>query len=231
MTDSPIVPIIDYTAPKLELDGFHCPHPTCGVFSRQRWFRSARFFSNGSLGGQDHTDTRFFLAVCDRCGDVSIWRDNQMIFPTSSPAAKPHKSTPPEILGDINEARAIVTMSPRGAAALLRLATEKLAALLVEKLGRPQGKDLNDNIRILVKDGLPKSIQQALDSLRVIGNEAVHPGQLDLKDDQETALRLFRLINVIVENRIAEPSEIALLYESKVPGAKKDQIEKRDGNP
>jgi hypothetical protein len=229
--DQPPVPITDYTAPKLELDGFHCPHPTCGVFSRQRWFRSARFFSDARLGGNDHIDTRFLLAVCDRCGDVSIWRDDKMIFPTSSPAAKPHKSTPPEILGDVHEARAIVTTSPRGAAALLRLATEKLAALLVEKPGRPSGKDLNDNIHILVTDGLPKSIQQALDSLRVIGNEAVHPGQLDLKDDQETALRLFRLINVIVENRIAEPAEIALLYDSKVSGAKKDQIEKRDGNP
>ena len=46
-----------------------------------------------------------------------------------------------------------------------------------------KGKDINTDIGNLVKKGLPIKVQESLDILRVIGNEAVHPGQLDLKDD------------------------------------------------
>ena len=56
------------------------------------------------------------------------------------------------------------------------------------------GKNLNYDIGNLVKKGVPEHVQKALDSLRVIGNNAVHPGELDLKDDVETAILLFRLI-------------------------------------
>jgi hypothetical protein len=38
-------------------------------------------------------------------------------------------------------------------------------------------------------------VQQSLDIVRVIGNDAVHPGQIDLTDDIETATKLFVLIN------------------------------------
>lgn len=38
----------------------------------------------------------------------------------------------------------------------------------------------------------------------MIGNEAVHPGELDQRDDQEAALELFALVNVIANNRISE---------------------------
>jgi hypothetical protein len=135
---------------------------------------------------------------------------------------------PGEVQGDYAEARDVLRVSPRAAAALLRLATEKLALVLLDRHGVPHGDNLNDNIGLLVKNGLPSSIQKALDSLRVIGNEAVHPGMLDLKDDQTTALSLFKLLNIIVENRITEVDEIEKLYAEKVADTKKDQIEKRD---
>jgi hypothetical protein len=51
------------------------------------------------------------------------------------------------------------------------------------------GKNLNTDIGNLVKEGLSVDIQQALDSLRVIGNESVHPGELDLK----RIIKLFKL--------------------------------------
>ena len=85
-------------------------------------------------------------------------------------------------------------------------------------------------VRTLVKDGLPKSIQKAMDSLRIIGNEAVHPGTLDLRDDESTVLKLFKLVNVVVENRISQVREIEELYDSKVPAPKRDAVEKRDTN-
>ncbi|MGH9199280.1 MAG: DUF4145 domain-containing protein [Acidimicrobiia bacterium] len=101
---------------------------------------------------------------------------------------------------DYNEAREIVGLSSRGACALLRLALQKLSKELGEK-----GKDLNTDIANLVKKGLRTEVQQALDSVRVIGNNAVHPGEFDVTDDLETATTLFECINVIVEQMIAQP--------------------------
>ena len=120
------------------------------------------------------------------------------------------------------EAKAIVNKSPRGAAALLRLCIQKLCEQLGEK-----GKNINDDIANLVKIGLPVKIQQALDVVRVIGNNAVHPGQIDLRDDQDTAMKLFELINVIAEVMITQPKEVERLYQS-LPQTAREAIQKRD---
>lgn len=45
--------------------------------------------------------------------------------------------------------------------------------------------------------GLPPKVKEVLYSVRVIGNESVHPGTLDFKDDRDTANKLFRLVNFI----------------------------------
>ncbi len=112
--------------------------------------------------------------------------------------------------------------SPRSSAALLRLAIQKICI----ELGLP-GKNLNDDIGELVKQGLPVRIQQSLDIVRVVGNEQVHPGVLDVRDDPGVAMMLFELVNLIVDDRIASPKRIAALY-AKLPEEKRQGIEKRD---
>jgi hypothetical protein len=62
----------------------------------------------------------------------------------------------------------------------------------------------------------------------VIGNNAVHPGQIDLRDDKATAIKLFNLVNLIVEAMIATPKHIEQMYE-KLPSGALKAIEKRDG--
>jgi hypothetical protein len=97
---------------------------------------------------------------------------------------------------------------------------------LVEDLGE-KGKDLNTDIGNLVKKGLGVQIQQALDSVRVVGNNAVHPGEFDVTDDRETANTLFECMNLIVEQMISQPRRMRELY-AKLPQGARDQIEVRD---
>ena len=79
-----------------------------------------------------------------------------------------------------------------------------------------------------MKKGLPQSIQQALDVVRVVGNKAVHPGVISFDvDDKNTAIMLMRLLNIITERMITEPQEIESLYEG-LPESVKDSINKRD---
>ena len=79
---------------------------------------------------------------------------------------------PEDVRADFLEAASIVDASARGAAALLRLCIQKIVMALG---GR--GNNLNEDIGNLVEQRLiPQSIQQALDVVRVVGNNAVHPG-------------------------------------------------------
>jgi hypothetical protein len=128
---------------------------------------------------------------------------------------------PETIRADYEEAATICAVSPRGAAALLRLAIQKLCIHL-----GGTGENLNQDIGLLVRNGLPVQVQQALDYVRVIGNNAVHPGQIDT-NDVAIADQLFPLVNVIVEYMIALPKHVAGLY-GQLPDGVKTSIDKRD---
>lgn len=163
-----------------------------------------------------------FFSKCFSCKGVSVWRHSQLIYPSYGDAPEVNPDTPNEIKRDYEEASIILNKSPRGAAALLRLAIQKLCVVL----GKP-GKNINSDIAALVAEGLDPRVQKALDVLRVIGNEAVHPGQIDLKDDRETAEGLFKLFNLIVDKLISEPKHIDAIYDL-LPKEKLAGIEDRD---
>jgi hypothetical protein len=69
-------------------------------------------------------------------------------------------------------------------------------------------------------------VQKALDAVRVIGNDAVHPGQIDT-DDPDTVGKLFSLTNLIVEYMITLPKQVDDIY-SGLPEEKLKGIEDRD---
>jgi len=94
-------------------------------------------------------------------------------------------------------------------------------------LGQP-GKNINDEIGNLVKAGMPVEVQQALDYCRVVGNNAVHPGEINIEDDPSIAYSLFEMVNFVVEDRITKPKKIANLY-MRLPEGALRAVEKRDG--
>ena len=166
-----------------------------------------------------------FLSECFSCGAISIWVEDKLIYPKSGEALPANPDLPDDIRRDYDEASTILDLSPRGAAALLRLAIQKLC----KELGQP-GKNINEDIGALVAKGLDPDVQKALDIVRVIGNEAVHPGQIDLRDDRATAAVLFSLLNLIVDKMISRPKHLNEIY-SKLPKEKLEGIKNRDGQP
>ncbi|MFJ7566646.1 DUF4145 domain-containing protein [Herminiimonas sp. NPDC097707] len=144
-----------------------------------------------------------------------------MIDPNRGNAPLPNQDMPADVAADYHEAATIAALSPKAAAALLRLAIQKLCLHL-----GGEGKNINSDIGTLVKKGLPPIVQKSLDVVRVIGNNAVHPGQIDA-DNTEIVGHLFHLVNLITETMISTPARVEALYDS-LPKSVLDGIAKRD---
>ncbi|EMY60586.1 PF13643 domain protein [Leptospira terpstrae serovar Hualin str. LT 11-33 = ATCC 700639] len=160
-------------------------------------------------------------STCDHCGNHALWIQGQNYYPGTGNSLPANPDMPEPVLKLYNEASSISLKSPRGSAALLRLAIQ----ILCKELGE-EGKNINTDIGNLVKKGLPELVQQSLDIVRVIGNDAVHPGQIDT-DEIDTVSNLFELVNVIVEYMISLPKRIGGIY-SNLPNEKIKGIEDRD---
>ncbi len=166
--------------------------------------------------------TSLSISTCSSCNEICLWIDEDMVYPRSIPIDSPNKDMNQEIQDLYNEAASIFMDSPKGASALLRLALQKL----LEQLG--ETGNINTSIGNLVQRGLSPKIQQALDVIRVVGNNAVHPGEINLDDNQDIALKLFRIINIIAQDMITHPKEIEELYDDVLPEGAKKAIDKRD---
>ena len=145
-----------------------------------------------------------------------------MVFPSKSTVEPPNEDLTAEIKELYDEARLIFPDSARASAALLRLCVEKLC----KELGL--SGNLNECIKKLVKQGVSESVQKAADYCRVIGNESVHPGQIDIRDNAETVGYLFHLVNDIANEMLTKPRILNEKY-SSLPSEKLEQIDKRDG--
>ncbi len=208
-----------YFPPEFKKEQFTCPH--CGVLAKQDWSHIVEDY---------YKRTPFYyihVSHCtnNACQQYCLWMDSKIVVPDMEGIPYPNDDLASEIKDDYMEARSILSRSPRGSAALLRLALQKLCKELGEG-----GKDINSDIANLVKKGLRPSIQKALDIVRVTGNESVHPGVLDMKDNREVALKLFELVNLIADVMISEPKRVDELYDKVIPEEKKKAIAGRDGN-
>jgi len=218
------IPHSPKSIPLERASAFICPH--CGVNSQHTWGVSSSltvFIGTSTQSSRPYLDEALVAAACQNCGKETIFHAGRVIIPSYSAAPAPVADMPPEVIDDYEEARSILSKSPRGAAALLRLVIQKLCPIL----GATK-TDINGAIGELVAAGkLTPALQQALDTVRVIGNESVHPGTLELSDDSSTASSLFGLINFIIEKAITEPRQIDELYQS-LPASKLAGIAQRD---
>lgn len=206
-----------YEQPELDKQAFTCPF--CNAYAAMTW-----------QALRDHSNWRpIKVAKCHRCDKESIWLTGngiyprKLIYPELLTAPLPNEDLPADCKEDYLEAREIANSSAKGAAALLRLCIQKLAVHL-----GGSGKNINSDIKALVSNGLPVKIQQALDYVRVVGNNAVHPGEINLEDNPDTVHALFGLINLIVENQISQPKQVSELFNSLPQGAQ-EAVAKRDG--
>jgi hypothetical protein len=218
---------------------FHCPY--CAVFAKQRWSHLEAIGDSYSTNNRNQYAGKVYdsnilnltpttgklpeiwtISVCEHCNNISVWNKNSMVFPKKITVEQPNPDLSEEIQADYLEAANVLNDSPRSAAAILRLALQKLCVQLGES-----SKSINNDIAALVKKGLNPTIQKSLDALRITGNNAVHPGELDLKEDINRVVKLFGLLNFISEKMITEPKEIGAFYD-ELPDEAKKAVHKRD---
>jgi hypothetical protein len=201
----------DAKLPAANRDRFQCPH--CDTYAQQEWHAVVR--------ERGHALPGWRCSLCASCGRPALWIDDQLIYPSDRAGPPPSPDLPETVRDAYQEARRVAPISPRSAAALLRLGLQ----ILVDGV-QPGRGDLNEKIGKLAASGLHPGIIQAMDALRVFGNNAVHPGQIAL-DDLEVVISLFALLNLLGEVLVGEPARVQRLYEMLPVGARQS-IKRRD---
>ena len=204
-----------YIRPEVFLKSFTCPH--CAAIAQQTWW-SRGFDSNNYT---DKYTNEIRVGTCQHCQESTLWVREDMVYPNNGNAPSPNEDMPLSVKQFYLEAASIYQKSPRGSAALLRLGIQ----LLCKELGE-SGTNINNDIKHLVAKGLPSIVQKSLDIVRVTGNEAVHPGQIDT-DDPNIVASLFELTNIVVQYMITLPKQVGSIYES-LPTDKVEAIANRD---
>ncbi len=244
-----------YIRPTINEKQFTCPH--CKVLAMQTWVTKSlgvngnygsflvydildRHLFNlddtGSLGPRDamlrsikeekerkrKVLNDFDISICANCSKATIWIDGNLVVPKALQVPEANEDMPEKVKEIYYEAAEVFNTSVKSSGALLRLATQYLC----EELGYEK-MNINDAIKIMVENGLDKRVERSLDIIRVIGNNAVHPGEINLDEKKEDVIKLFSLLNFIVKSMITDEKEINELFQSLPEGAK-NGIEKRN---
>jgi hypothetical protein len=217
---------MNYIEPSITKKSFHCP--LCGTYAHMNW----QWLNKGNYKSQ------YIEAKCSHCEQSSLWLSSEdgkneagyiiatkgeMLLPDFGLSPLPVVDMPENVKTDYIEASRIFSRSPRGAAALLRLGLQKLCKHLGQK-----GENINEDIRALAASNtVPPMVVKVADTVRIAGNNAVHPGEMSDEDFDYVASKMFELINFIVKKAISEPKELEGLYQM-TPEAPRQSAEKRD---
>ncbi|MCX2717799.1 DUF4145 domain-containing protein [Helicobacter sp. MIT 21-1697] len=225
----------NYEIPSIDKKAFTCPH--CNVLAQMEW-------KNLHSGTTYDLGYSICIAVCQVCYEYSLWQKYgflqkdkpqlvaEMLYPKQT-AIPPAEDMPQSIKALYIEASGVLGDSPRAACALLRLALEELMVYLRDNFAEYKslkGKNINEDIKELVKLGLPAKVQKALDIVRITGNNAVHSmKELDINDNPQIAYKLFEILNFIIREMITRPKELDSIFEDNISEGEKAAIKRRDG--
>jgi hypothetical protein len=162
----------------------------------------------------------------DHNGNTILNKKYEYLYPLAINNIDMSHNMPDDLSEDYAEAQAVAGISPRSAAALLRLLLERLCTHYLSE-SHPKIKKLDGMIGVLVKEGVPEYIQKACDILRITGNETVHAGTIDIRDDPKSVISLFELVNMVADYLHIKYKKITELYEG-LPEDKRIGIENRD---
>lgn len=205
-----------YTKPYFEGKAFNCPH--CGAYSSMQWNAFLRKDNLNRTFIKQIEGYSFWNSTCFNCKRSAIWYlkdENPKIFFPREATIPPEENMPENIKEIYEEASLVLGDSPRAACALLRLASQELMKYLKENIQRYSelklGNIKNDieeiiNIGNFYQDQ-KEMLEKAMNSVRLIGNKASHPSELDINDNPEIANTLFAMINFIVGEIITKPKE------------------------
>ena len=157
----------------------------------------------------------FFVSKCDNCEKYALWVYKDIVHPQTV-KRNLHEDLPNKVKDICIEASAVATFSPVCAAVLLRTAIEKLC----KHLGYEK-RSLKSTIDLMKKEGdLDDILYEAMESVRLVGNEAVHEGEIQLDDDAHAVDTLFDIVNLVVEKLIGHPKRIKKLRKNVSRDAK-----------
>lgn len=192
---------IDY-----KTETFRCPQ--CGTYTNQEWYNLAKgIVSETGLNYYEGFIEGLKASFCSICGKYALWLNNKIIHPITSIAPLPTEYMPLTIKDSFQEARSILSASPKAACTLLRMGIQRLMIYLGQS-----GQNIELDISNLIRKGLPVTFLDALWAVRVTGPEAVNPNEIDPKDDVDTAIALFNLTNMLVESTISQQRKVNRLY-------------------
>lgn len=225
-----------------------CPH--CNIVAQQEWYQvkfterlvEGDYYNNPQLDsyyeviegtgafvyGESIVRENKILAfcMCHSCENYSLWANRKLVHPPKSIVKRPSEFMPDDVKEVYQEASSVFEHSPRAASALLRLALERL----LPQVGAEKDSINNMIAQLAREKKIMKKTKEAMDSLRIIGNDAVHVGEMIFdkdRDEKKVALSLFRLLNRIVNETIESENELQEIYNG-LPENKLNGIKQRD---
>ncbi len=145
----------------------------------------------------------FYFENCEICQETSIYNaiTGEKIHPNTTSIKKPNSDMPQNIKDLYVEASSVFEMSPRSSLAIIRLALD----LLCIELGADKKDSLYNKVEWLHNENVIDSeLKDLAHGVRGLGNDAVHPRNIDEEINKDDAMLVFELINIIVDEKITK---------------------------
>lgn len=193
-------------------------------------FHDEVVFSEPSAGVIRAGRAIWTASFCVSCSKSSVWRGDSLVFPRVVAGAEaPHDMMSEAARELYLEAAAVLSISPRAAAALARATLEvELKAL---EVGGPRSK-LDERIAAL-SGRVNVNTWKALTVLRDTGNSALHSsdkegvvGLILSGEDVGLVPFLLSMTNRLVEELVGVPAKIDEVYDLLPPGVRAAAEEK-----